>query len=1023
MHLIGSVLLSVGGILASLTVTGTPRFSFVYDGQRHEGVDRLERMGSELYRLDTNVVVRVQSQHDAEFGTETYTVWFENVGRVPSALLKEIVCLEGDFSGADPVVRGIMGDHGQQYRPYEKRLLSKSASFEVTKGRATHGSFPYFDIVHGNGGTFLALGWCGNWKADFSGSAAGAHVRAMTNPDFAAVLLPGERVRTGQVVMLPYQGRDADHAMNLWRRWFLKRVVPKNADGSEIAPMTAVNFATDTGVKNMDGSVSERSTTWRRTFDILERERVLPDYRWVDAGWYCDPNMKNELVDWHWMGTWILDLAKWPGQSFLEAVSYCRERGVGTILWFEPETVSEPEGLVKNFGYKNEWFVGNRWVGVNDIGNPECYAWTRKKIFDAFDRMDPDIYREDFNSEPSEAWRTFDARKEAAAGLPRKGVTENLMVQAHYRLWDEIIANRRAHGRCPFVDSCSSGGGRNDIESMRRGVPLMRSDCDRNKISRRLSQTSSLCRWIPFHGSYCKESKGVLDPSSGKGPDKYVFRASLLPVCNLREDFSHNEKFDFAQLRENLAEWRSLAPFTLKDFYPLSPWHGDEDDSGWTVFAWDDPSRGESIVLAFRQEKCDKESFRVKFVFADVKSCYEIRDVDADEKRTFSGVELKDGLELRLGKPRSCKLLRIRRLDKSDAVANESRLTPTPQTLWKSGDGGIEWYRIPALCTAPNGDLVAACDARRWNASDLNARHPISISVRRSCDGGQTWSSPKTAWDWEWSDKAEWNAGDASFIVDTVANKIFLLSNVWDWTNVREKIEKYGVYRFFVQESSDNGETWSQPREISNDIAFPAWPFGKMNCEDGFIFISSGSGCQLRDGTLLHTIVHVDDGVALFGSSDHGKTWRPFGKPVKDGDECKVAELSDGRWMINSRWHVGGRMVHLSHDRGMTWQSREDKRLCDPFCNGQLMSWGAEALAFSNCNSSESRKNLCIRMSPDGGVRWSDGIVVYGGSSGYSDMTRLPSGDMGILYERDGYSKIDFAVIPRQAIERKLEGE
>ena len=42
---------------------------------------------------------------------------------------------------------------------------------------------------------------------------------------------------------------------------------------------------------------------------------------------------------------------------------------------------------------------------------------------------------------------------------------------------------------------------------------------------------------------------------------------------------------------------------------------------------------------------------------------------------------------------------------------------PAAQTLFKNGDEvqGVKSavYRIPALCTAPNGDLVVACDARR----------------------------------------------------------------------------------------------------------------------------------------------------------------------------------------------------------------------------------------------------------------------------------------------------------------------
>ena len=60
------------------------------------------------------------------------------------------------------------------------------------------------------------------------------------------------------------------------------------------------------------------------------------------------------------------------------------------------------------------------------------------------------------------------------------------------------------------------------------------------------------------------------------------------------------------------------------------------------------------------------------------------------------------------------------------------------KVLWKSGDNGVKIYRIPALCTAPNGDRGAACDARTWNGGDLCVYQPINITVRRSSDGGKT---------------------------------------------------------------------------------------------------------------------------------------------------------------------------------------------------------------------------------------------------------------------------------------------
>ena len=327
-------------------------------------------------------------------------------------------------------------------------------------------------------------------------------------------------------------------------------------------------------------------------------------------------------------------------------------------------------------------------------------------------------------------------------------------------------------------------------------------------------------------------------------------------------------------------------------------------------------------------------------------------------------------------------------------------------TLWQNGARGIAVYRIPALCTAPNGDLVAACDARKEGGGDLNHAKPINISIRRSSDDGRTWTDAVNSWTWPWSAEERWAGSDPSFIVDRQAGKIFLFYNVW------ESVKQRGIYQFYVQESADNGATWSAPRNITKDIAFPAWPFGKPDNAGGFIFITSGSGIQTKSGTLLHTIVHVNDGNALFGSDDHGRTWKAMGNPVKNGDECKVVELSDGAWMINSRWRGGGRQIHVTRDGGRTWQSRYDTTLADPQCNAQIMRYG-KTLLFTNCNSPSRRAQLHIRASLDDGATWGEGLCICPSGAAYSDMAILKNGDIGVLYEGAGYATINFVTVPR----------
>ena len=582
-------------------------YAFEYGGKAYRGYEGV---------LDGTLKVSVERQEFSDFpGADWYTVWFENVGDGPSAVLKDIVSLDAVFAGGKPVLSGILGDHGNKYRPYVHDFSKDGPKrFLSLEGRATHVVFPYFNLAHGDGGTLLALGWAGTWQADFNPVANGVRLVGRNSVGFAAQLLPGEKVRSALVARIPYAGRDEAAAMNRWRRFYMRHVLPKNADGSDLKPLTAAGFAADTGLPNSDGSISERSFTWQPTLKKLIDERVVPDFRWFDAGWYFDPAGKTVPTDW-WgtVGRWELDREKWPGASFRESNEACHRAGMKVFMWFEPERVTHLDELVKNCGYRREWSVAGR-VCTSDLGNPDCLKWTLDRILKTMDEGAVDMYREDNNSDPAGAWKEFDRSTAAATGLVRAGISENKGIQGHYALWDGIIAHCKAKGGCPFVDSCASGGGRNDLESMRRGFPMMRSDADRTTTALRLSMSWGFNKWIPFHGTATKETANELESAAQFG-DAYVTRASLLPVYAYHEAFSQNKKLDFDILRRNLAEWRSVADLLTKDFYTLTPWHAPTDRTGWTAFAYHDPATGKGVLMAFRQEDCKEPTCEVTLPF------------------------------------------------------------------------------------------------------------------------------------------------------------------------------------------------------------------------------------------------------------------------------------------------------------------------------------------------------------------------------------------------------------------------
>ncbi|HOZ45825.1 MAG TPA: sialidase family protein [Candidatus Hydrogenedentes bacterium] len=321
----------------------------------------------------------------------------------------------------------------------------------------------------------------------------------------------------------------------------------------------------------------------------------------------------------------------------------------------------------------------------------------------------------------------------------------------------------------------------------------------------------------------------------------------------------------------------------------------------------------------------------------------------------------------------------------------------THQDLFNSAmREGVACYRIPALVTAPNGDLVAAIDERVASCDDLGTNEDINIVIRRSTDDGMTWSNIETVIDYD----CGISASDPSMIVDRDTGEIFLFYNYMD--HKRE----HGIYYLHVARSRDNGLSWDRAEDITPQIAKPEW-------RADFKFITSGNGIQTRSGVLLHTLVNLDKGVHVFGSRDHGKTWFLVDSPLKPGDESRVVELADGTWMVNSRVkHAGMRYVHTSTDQGKTWTTRPEPALVDPACNAGLIRYTSTAdgydknrLLFSNAKTKDARRNMTVRVSYDEGLTWTEGKTIYAGGAAYSSLTVLRNGDIGLLFEKDGHKE------------------
>ena len=313
-------------------------------------------------------------------------------------------------------------------------------------------AFPYFNVAGPSGGTIFVVSWAGQWNARFIRNEDGMALQGGQEGTHFT-LHPGEEVRTPLIALLFYTG-DWLRGQNLWRAWMGRYNMPHQHD----APLKPqVCLCTGNYYPNLMSNAAQEIAFIRRYVE----EGIRADYWWQDAGWYpCDG------VGWPKTGTWEVDPVRFP-KGLKETGDFAREQGMGTLVWFEPERVHAGTWLAEKHP---EWVYGGAKGGLLKLGEPACRAWLTDHMDRLLTDQGIDFYRQDFNIDPLPFWRENDAAESPEGN--RQGITEIRHVEGYFAYWDEL---RHRHPDMP-IDSCASGGRRNDLETLRRAVPLLRSD-------------------------------------------------------------------------------------------------------------------------------------------------------------------------------------------------------------------------------------------------------------------------------------------------------------------------------------------------------------------------------------------------------------------------------------------------------------------------------------------------------------------------------------------------------------------
>ncbi|MHB0857892.1 MAG: alpha-galactosidase [Anaerolineae bacterium] len=627
--------------------------SYTYDGVEHHGMPQDASVQQRL--VDANIVetvytaqlgdlqIRAECQTFRDFPVLEWTVYFANVGSHNTALLADVSAIDTTFAGTNPVLVHNNGDfYSADGYTVARTTLTQDTIFAQAPagGRPCDHAFPYQRVLCDDFGLNISIGWPGQWSCAYRGAAEGFALKA-GQETVHTYLQPGECLRTPRMTVMAFLG-DETRGVNLWRRWFNAHVTPRQF-GAILRPRAVVSNNAG-GIEFTKADEANQLECIRYVKDNLPEANLW----WIDAGWY--PCLEDDgTPNWPKTGTWTPDPARFPNGLKPVGVA-CQEAGLELLVWFEPERVRAGTWLAQEHP---EWLlrVQQAQPGIDpqnamlNLANPDCHRWLRE-TFAAFLRDNHiSCYRQDFNFAPLLYWRDNEAED-------RKGLLENQYVQGYLAFWDYLLLN------VPnlWIDSCSSGGRRNDLETMRRSVPLHPTDYGYGYHHINQAFRHTLCAWIPYVRSWAQswdKDNAYYKHDDYYAPEEVSFDnykmingfGSLTTIGRVPEIQAAKEQLPY--LRSLLRIWQRFADLQLRgDFYPLTENH--RDNTRWTVFQFHLPEQSEGAFQVLRNNQSEEESLTLMPAGICPYEKYLFENPESGESLVRSGAEIhRDGLTFR----------------------------------------------------------------------------------------------------------------------------------------------------------------------------------------------------------------------------------------------------------------------------------------------------------------------------------------------------------------------------------------
>ena len=375
------------------------------------------------------------------------------------------------------------------------------------------------------------------------------------------------------------------------------------------------------------------------------------------------------------------------------------------------------------------------------------------------------------------------------------------------------------------------------------------------------------------------------------------------------------------------------------------------------------------------------------------------------------------------------------------------------RTLYYTPDAKGFPYRIPAIATAPNGDIFAISDNRPCYM-DIGYGE-VDIKCRISTDHGESWSDEFFVADGKGGDTNVMTTGfgDAAIVADRESNRLLVMmvcgrTVCWNgrWSPAKTATDNAvnRVARVYATYNESTGKwEWTEPVEVTNDI-YPLFLDANGQPTVSSLFIGSGKICQSRvvkkgDYYRLYCSVWTrDGGNRVIYSDDFGGSWNVLGtvadRPAPSGDEPKVEELPDGTVVLSSR-KGAGRYFNLftfkddTFTAGSWGVAASSNDVPDGLSFGANSTNGEIMLVRATRKADGAKCDLMLQSVPAGNGRrdvaiyykemtynadgtnlytpitfsqgWTKGIQVSDRGSAYSTMAMQKDGRVGFLYEEE----------------------